>query len=145
MRTSGPAALLTIAVVLAAGAARADDRDAALAATLRSVVEGGAAHCGKDVEQTMASIDSRSPGYDRTRNALARQFARGTTSKLVDFRYIGHDDEFAVARVKYATTATPGTPFVDNAMDTMTIFHQEDGRWKIWDQLVLGVETPPRR
>lgn len=142
MRTGGCAALLTIVILLGAWPARADDRDAALAETLRKLVEESyAAYDGKNVDRAMGFIDSKSPGYERTRKALPSQFELGTASKLVSFRYIGHDDEFAVARVKCATTRQAEQAFVDNVMDTMTVFRQENGQWKIWDQLVLGVET----
>jgi len=130
-------------ILFGAGATRADDQDAALAATLRNLIEESyAAHGRKNVDQMMGFIDSKSPGYEKTKQALPSQFELGTATRLVSFRYIGHDDEFAVARVKFRTIGKPGTVFVDNIIDTITAFHQENGQWKFWDQLVLGVETP---
>src|SRR5262245_36269749 len=144
MRISECVAFLTIVTLLGAGAACADDKDAPLAATLRKVIEESyTAYNRKNVDDSMSFIDSKSPGYEKTKKALPRQFDLGSTNtKLVDFRYIGQDDEFAVARVKTKTTGKPGTSFVDNVVDTMTVFHQENGQWKVWDQLVLGVATP---
>lgn len=55
------------------------------------------------------------------------------------FSYIGHDDEFAVARVQYRTVGSSATPVMNNVLDTITIFHQEDGTWKYWDNYVIGV------
>jgi len=142
MKTTACAAFLTIAMLLGAGVAAADCHDPALAATLRKLVEQSyAAHGRRNVDEAMGYVDSKSPGYDKTRKALPSQFELGTTSELVDFHYIGHDDEFAVARVKFKTTGKPGTSFVANTVDTMTVFHQENGQWKFWDQLILGVET----
>lgn len=142
MRIAGCAAFMMTVMLLGAGPTVADDQDAALATTLRKVVEDSyVAHGRKNADQTMGSIDSRSPGYEKTRKALSSQFELGTTTRLVSFRYIGHDDEFAVARVKFKTTGKPGTPFVENTIDTVTLFHQENGQWKVWDQLILGVET----
>ena len=46
-------------------------------------------------------MHTKSPEYDRTQKALPEQFrAMDLDVKLVDFKYMGHDDEFAVARVK---------------------------------------------
>jgi len=143
MRISECVAFLTIVTLLGAGAACADDKDAPLAATLRKVIEESyTAYNRKNVDDSMSFIDSKSPGYEKTKKALPRQFDLGTNTTLVDFRYIGQDDEFAVARVKSKTMGKPGTSFVDNVVDTMTVFHQENGQWKLWDQLVLGVATP---
>ncbi|HYR95176.1 MAG TPA: hypothetical protein VEM57_00515 [Candidatus Binatus sp.] len=142
MRITGCAAFLMTVILVGAGTTAADDKDTALAATLRKLIEESyAAHDRKDVDQAMGHIDSRSPAYEKTRKALPSQFELGTATKLVYFRYIGHDDEFAVARVKFKTTGKPGTSFVANTVDTMTVFHQENGQWKFWDQLILGVET----
>jgi hypothetical protein len=61
-------------------------------------------------------------------------------AEQVSFQYIGHDDEFAYARVKVKVTS-PGTEgFLDNEMDTVTIFHQENGAWKVWDAYLVGGE-----
>jgi hypothetical protein len=61
-------------------------------------------------------------------------------TELVGFQYIGHDDEFAVARVKLKTVEQSGEPFSANVLDTITVFHQEDGVWKYWSDHLLGVE-----
>jgi hypothetical protein len=58
---------------------------------------------------------------------------------LASFRYIGHDDEFAVARVQLKTVAQLGDAFANNVLDTITMFHQENGVWKYWSHHVLGV------
>ena len=143
MKTTACTALLTIAMVLGTGAAAADCHDPALAATLRQLVERHyAAYGARNVDETMRYIDSKAPGYDKTKKALPRQFELGAKSQLIDFRYIGHDDEFAVARVKFRTSGRSGTSVVENTVDTMTVFHQENGQWKFWDQLILGVEAP---
>ena len=117
----------------------------ALAAGLREVMAGNlAAYDRKDVDATMRSIDSRSPDYDSTKQAIAEQFKElDVTAELVDFDYIGHDDEFAVARAKVKTTGKPGTGFTNNVTDAIVIFHQEKGDWKLWDETILGVEIVP--
>ena len=136
--------MASIAVLAAGGtAARADD---ALSAALRGVVEANlAAYDRKDADATLQTIDRDSPGYQDTQQALAGLQDLRVDSQLVEFRYIGHDDEFAVARVKTRTTAEPGqSDFVDNTVDSIMIFHQEDGRWKLWSEEVLGVDIAPK-
>lgn len=133
--------MAALAALLAAGAA-ARAGDPALADALRAVVEANlAAYDREDVEATLATIHSQSPAYPETREALARDFpALDVRPELVGFQLVGHDDEFAVARVQMRTVAeSGGEDFTDNTVDGMMIFHQEGGRWKIWSHPVLGV------
>jgi hypothetical protein len=96
----------------------------------------------KDVDATMGTIDSRSPDYAPTKQASETQFeALDVKSEIVAFDYIGHDDEFAVARVKVKTTGKPGSDFTNNTVDSIMIFHQEGGAWKLWSEDILGVQT----
>ena len=91
----------------------------------------------------MSFVDTKSPDYEGTKNELAADFKDfDLTTQLVSFILIGHDDEFAVARVKEKTTGKPQSGFADNTVDSMVIFHQENGAWKLWSQEILGVETP---
>lgn len=135
---------VAILALLGFGAPPARADDAPLAAALRQVVEGNfAAYDRQDVDGTMRFIDTKSPDYDSTKQALADQFKDlGATTKLVGFDYIGHDDEFAVARVKAKTVGKPGTGFSDNTVDSIMIFHQENGAWKLWGEEILGVQIP---
>lgn len=116
--------------------------DAPLAAALRQVVAGNfAAYDREDVAGTMSFIDSKSPDYDTTKAALAAQFGDlDAKAELVSFTYIGHDDEFAVARVKAKTVGKAGSGFSDNTVDSIVIFHQENGAWKLWGEEILGVQ-----
>jgi hypothetical protein len=111
-----------------------------LEGALRKVVEEDlAAYNGEDTSQTLASVHTKSPAYGAMRDALPSQFgALDTRTELERFSYIGHDDEFAVARVQYRTLGSSATPFMNNVVDTITIFHQEDGTWKYWDNYILG-------
>lgn len=124
-------------------AAAADDK---LATTLRGVVqENLRAYDAEDSDGVMRTMHSRSPEYDRTKAALPGQFAaEDLTVQLVDFRYMGHDDEFAVARVKTKLTAPPGSDFDDNVVESIVLFHQEGGLWKLWSDDVIGVAFQPQ-
>ena len=136
------AAVLLLSVT--GGPATAGDDDA-LAPVLRQVVEDNlAAYNREDPVAAMKLIHTKSPEYDSTRAALPAQFGlMDARSELVGFAYIGHDDEFAVARVKLKTVDKSGEDFEANVVDTITLFHQEDGTWKYWSDHILGVEMVP--
>jgi hypothetical protein len=133
-----------LALSLFAGRAGAGEGNG-LAAALRGVVENNlAAFNREDVQATLRTIDTKSPEYTSMQQALPDEFAAlDARTELVDFRYIGHDDEFAVARVKYKTVDSSAEHFTANTLDTITLFHQEDGTWKYWSNYVLGVEVVP--
>jgi hypothetical protein len=136
---------VAIAALVGFGSAPALADDAALETALRQTVTGNlSAYDRKDADRTMGYIHSKSPDYEPTRNALAGQFKDlNLTTELVGFKYIGHDDEFAVARVIAKTTAKPGTDFNNNVVDAIVIFHQENGQWKLWSEEILGVTLLP--
>jgi len=129
-------ALLALPVLGAPAARAAEDP---LAGALREVVVGNlAAFNRKDVDATMSFVDTRSPDYSSTKDEIVDDFkGYDLTAELVGFTLIGHDDEFAVARVKTKTTGKPNSGFVNNTMDTIAIFHQENGAWKLWSQQVI--------
>ena len=136
--TTGLATLVLLCCVASPGTAQ-------LAPALQYVMENNLANFNrKDLNGTMNTIDTRSPDYDSTKQALEAQFRDlDASAQLVDFKYVGHDDEFGVARTKIKTTGKPGTGFTDNTIDAMMVFHQENGTWKLWDELILGVQTSP--
>ena len=129
------AALLGLAITAAAA-----DRD--LASSLRAVVEGNLhAYDAKDAEGAMQWVHTRSPEYGPTKAAIVEQFRdMDVKAQVVDFRYMGHDDEFAVARVKTKLVGPPGGDFQDTVVDSVVLFHQENGTWKLWSDEVLGVQ-----
>jgi hypothetical protein len=132
-------ALLTALLGVAAAAGAAEDE---LAASLRGVVEANLkGYDAEDVDGALKEMHSASPEYGPTRTAMTEQFRDlDVSAELVDFRYIGHDDEFAVARVKIKLTGPHGSGFQDNVTDNVILFHQEGGVWKLWSDEVLGVE-----
>jgi hypothetical protein len=133
------AAVLGLAVM--AGAA--DDK---LAATLRGVMEENLrAYDAEDATSVQRTMHTRSPEYDPTGAALPQQFSdQDLGVKLVGFRYMGHDDEFAVARVKINVEGPPGSLFLNNTSDSIVLFKQEGGVWKLWSDDVLGVDFEQR-
>lgn len=138
MRTrAGILGLAALALVLAGQSAQAQ-----LAPALQYVIDNNLASFNRrDLAGAMATIHTKSPDYDPTKQAMEEQFKDlDVTASLVKFDLMGHDDEFAVARAKVKTTGKPGSGFVDNTVDAVLLFHQEDGAWKLWDETVLGVD-----
>src|SRR5262245_4676182 len=111
---------------------------------LRAVAAGNiTAYDRKDLGGTMGYIHTQSPDYAPTKAALEEQFKTlDVKSELVDFDYVGHDDEFAVARVKSKTIGKK-VDFTNNTVDAIVVFHMENGTWKLWSQQVLGVFIEP--
>lgn len=114
-----------------------------LEGALRQVVEDNlAAYNREDASRTLASVHTKSPAYAAMQEALPKQFAaRDARTQLERFTYIGHDDEFALARVQYRTVGGTAAPFMNNLLDTITVFHQEGGTWKYWDNYILGARV----
>ena len=136
-------ACVTAVLVLSVFSERAGaSEDQGLSAVLRQVVEQNlAAHNREDVAGAMNFIHTKSPEYGSTQGALPGQFeVLDARTELVGFHYIGHDDEFAVARIKLKTVEQSGEPFSANVLDTITVFHQEDGVCKHWSNHILGVQ-----
>ena len=136
------ACVAAVLLLTVAGDASAAGHDDGLGPVLRQVVEGNlAAYNREDPMAAMEFVHSKSPEYGTTQAALKGQFeVMDARSELVGFTYIGHDDEFAVARVKLKTMDKSGEDFSTNVIDTITVFHQEDGVWKYWSDHILGVE-----
>jgi len=98
----------------------------------------------KDVDASMRTVDSRSPDYAPTKQALEDQFKDlDVKSEIVSFDYMGHDNEFAVARTKVKTTGKPGGDFMTNTVDSVMLFHQENGAWKLWSEDIVAVDLTP--
>jgi hypothetical protein len=111
-----------------------------LEGALRQVVEDNvAAYNREDASRALASVHTKSPAYAAMQEVLPKQFAALDTRTQVErFTFIGYDDEFALARVQYRTVGGTAAPFMNNLLDTIAVFHQEDGTWKYWDNYVLG-------
>jgi ketosteroid isomerase-like protein len=129
---------LVLGLTATAGAAEKDP----LASTLRKVMEDNvAAYNARDVDAVMRGVHTRSPEYDTTKTAVAAQFREvQARARVLDFDLIGHDDEFAYARLQLAVGGPPTGNFQDDVVDSLLVFHQENGTWKLWMDEVLGVE-----
>lgn len=130
-------ALAAVLLAATAGAAQGDELAAALEKVSKDQI---AAFNQEDVAATMGFAYSKSPDYESAETDLAALFSdTDAKAEQMSFAYIGHDDEFAVGRVKVKVTATdPG--FLNNVVDAIIVFHSEGGAWKVWDTYLLGSE-----
>ncbi len=137
--------ILPAAALLLAAAAPAHAGGNGVGDSLRVVAEENVrAYDAEDIDGVLRTMHTRSPEYDRTRKALPDQFrAMDLAVKLVDFKYMGHDDEFAVARVKTQLVGPAGSGFQDNVTESVMLFHKEGSVWKLWSDDVLGVRLAP--
>jgi hypothetical protein len=116
--------------------------DKQLTDSLHGVLKSGlAAYDREDVAGTMKHVHTKSPEYDKSKVEMEKQFvAHDVTIQLVDFRYIGHDDEFAIARVHIKTVGQNDPTFADNIVDSIVLFKMENGQWKWWSDHIIGVQ-----
>ncbi len=133
--------LASLLFSMVAGTAVAHNDDD-LEATFRQLVEHNlAAFNREDLSGTLRHMHTKSPEYGNTQDVLPSQFeALDARTKLVDLHYMGHDEEFAVARVKLKTVNESDAAFEANVLDTIVLFHLEDGAWKYWSTHILGAE-----
>lgn len=133
--------IFALAAALLVATAAAAEHDKELTAALEKVSkEQIAAFNKEDVAATMSFAYSKSPDFDSSKAELTALFAdTDARAEQIGFAVIGHDDEFAVARVKVKVTATDAG-FQNNVVDTLMVFHSEGGAWKVWDTYELGGE-----
>lgn len=141
MRARGWFAVLAAVAVLFACSVQAGTKDKSVEDELRSVILSNIKECqAGNLDASMDSIHSKSPVYASTKrmlNKLASMYE--LKYELVDFRYIGKDGEYTLARGTQKTLKVSGPDFRDNRIDSIYIFRKENGQWKLWQQAVLEV------
>ncbi len=115
--------------------------DTSVESALQDTLEAHlSAYNAEDAVAALAPGHTKSPVFDSMSDALPSQLAGlDARTDIERFRFIGHDDEFAVARVRYRTVDNTGAAFMDQVRDAIVLFHQENGEWKLWSELNLGV------
>ena len=117
----------------------AADTDEDVAAEIKALtIENLRATEAEDIEAVLDTMHTQSPAYSNTKKVLI------SISETYDlkyqmrlFRYIGQDDPYAIARLKFSTQKVAGPEFNDNILDTFHIFRKEEGKWKIWSMTIL--------
>jgi hypothetical protein len=116
-----------------------DKGEQMLEAKLREVIlENFAASQRKDIEAVKRTIHTQSPAYIASAQNLRQLFDYyDLKHELLSFHYIGLDGAYAIARGEQKTVKLKGPAFKDNVLDSIYIFREEKGQWKLWQQAVL--------
>ena len=96
----------------------------------------------EDVDAMMKTIHSRSPMYETTKKQVAQIFGRdlNLNYKLISFKYIATDGDYALGRVQQRTTVVGGPKFRNNEIDMIVAFRKEGDMWKFWSQAILEIK-----
>ena len=118
------------------------DADEDVAAELKAlVIENLRATRAEDLDAMLDTLHSESPSYSQIEKIANTLFETYDLNyDLLLFRYIGQDGEYAIARFKFSTEQVAGPEFNDNILDTIHVFREENGMWKIWSQAILEIE-----
>ncbi|MCG9127732.1 hypothetical protein JT359_09055 [Candidatus Poribacteria bacterium] len=95
----------------------------------------------EDMDAMLLTLHSDSPAYQQTKQMSEVLFPQYDLiyEKLI-FRFIGLDGDYALGRFKFCATKIAGAEFQDNCLDTIHVFKQENGNWKIWSMATLEIE-----
>ncbi len=94
----------------------------------------------EDLPAMMKTIHSQSPVYQSTKERTPAIFkAYKLDYRLLSYKYIGRDGEYAFARTRHRTRKIAGPALRDNEVDTIQIFRKEKGEWKLWNQAILEI------
>ncbi len=134
MKTIGTLAVVTL--VLATVAVGGESKTAV---ELKALILQNLAACeSEDLAAEMETVHTQSPGYLLTKQQASMLFENFDFKyDLTHFKFIGEDEEYAVARIRQKTTKKAGPAFKNNETDLMAVFRREAGVWKFWNQVVL--------
>ena len=137
MKLSYAALLITLLMCLAS----CSPENADIATEIEAlVIENLRATEAEDLNVMLDTIHTESPGYSQTQKAVNFTFETYDLKyKLLLFRYIGQDSEYALARFKFSAEKVAGPDFKNNILDTIHVFRKENGKWKIWSQATLEI------
>lgn len=95
----------------------------------------------EDMDAMLATLHSESPLYAQTEQMATVLFENYDISyELQVFRYIEQDGEYAIVRLEFSAEKVAGAEFNDNILDSIHVFRQENGDWKIWSMAILEIE-----
>lgn len=95
----------------------------------------------EDKKAVFATMHSQSPAKAGTNNMLDQIFTTYDLKySILDFKYVAADETYAYARTKQLTEKVSGPAFNPNELESLVIFKQENGDWKLWTQAVLTIE-----
>ena len=117
------------------------DTDEDVAAEIKALfIENLKATQAEDIEAVLDTMHTQALAYSNTERAMISVFETYDLKYQMQlFRYIGQDDQYAIARLKFSSEKIAGPDFNDNILDTYHVFRKEDGKWKIWSMATLEI------
>ncbi len=116
-----------------------------IASKLESVVSTHIAATTKETESLddlMKTMHTESPAYMQIKMQMEQVLpAFDMNVSLVEFKFIGIDGDYAIARVKMKMEKVSGPMFQDHISDQFFVFKQEQGQWKLWQAAMLDMES----
>lgn len=108
---------------------------------IKEVIVENLAHTqNEDIAAAMANIHSQSPLYLSTQQVLEQLLPLYDLKyTLLEYTFIGEDEEYAYAKVKQRTSKVDGPDFKNNELEAMQVFKKEEGIWKLWTQANLSI------
>ncbi len=98
------------------------------------------ANQSENIDRVMLTIHPQSPAYQSTRTEVQQVFPQYDLSyKLLEYKFIAVDGEYAYARMKQRTQKRFGPVFKDNEIEALRVFRKDKGQWKIWTQANLQI------
>lgn len=138
--------LLGLCVTCARGDAdtsgSAEKRESQLEQKLKTVLLNNFTATEKgSVDGVAETLHTRSPARDASLDVL-RQFLETykLRAELLEFRFVGIDGDYAIARGKQRITKIEGPAFSDSVTDSLYVFRAEAGVWKLWQQCALETQ-----
>ena len=134
--------VLAVALFGSLAASRNHSQDENIAAELDALVdENLRAAQAEDMDAMLLTLHSDSPEYQQTKQICETSFPQYDLmfEKRI-FRFIGLDGDYALGRYEFCTSKIAGPEFQDNCLDTIHVFKQENGNWKLWSVAILEVE-----
>lgn len=134
--------LIALLMVIGLGLTVVFSQDENIAAELDVLVdENLRATQAEDMDAMLFTLHSESPAYQQTKQMSEVLFPQyDIMYEKLTFRFIGLDGDYALGRFKFCATKIAGPEFQDNCLDTIHIFKQENGNWKIWSMATLELE-----
>ncbi len=94
----------------------------------------------EDLDKLQTMIHPQSPVAEETRQRLAKVLeGRDLDGKVIGYHFLAEDTPYAFARAQIKWTGKGKKGFRNNITDTLYIFKQDGGQWKLWGELPLGV------
>lgn len=133
--------LTVITVVLGCASTAFAEAESAAGELRNLVIQNLNALQSEDLEAALSVIHTQGPAYLSAKVNTPHLFENiDLKYDLMDYKYIGQDEDYAVARTKVRDTKVAGPAFQNRELDLISVFRRENGQWKFWSQITLDTK-----